>query len=74
MPIILKTRRELEMMRHAGQLGHRILHAMQERVRPGATTGELNDIARNELDKHGAIGLSKNYPTYKSGEGYPSET
>ncbi|HEY1683534.1 MAG TPA: type I methionyl aminopeptidase, partial [Tepidisphaeraceae bacterium] len=24
--------------------------------------------------KHGAIGLSKNYPTYKPGEGYPAET
>jgi methionyl aminopeptidase len=74
MPIIIKTRRELEMMRTAGQLGHRILAAMHERVRPGATTSELNDIARNELDRYGAIGLSKNYPTYKTGEGYPAET
>ena len=74
MPIIIKTRREIELMRAAGQLGHRILQEMKSAVRPGVTTAHLNDIARDELNRHGAIGLSKNYPTYKPGEGYPAET
>src|SRR5206468_12400582 len=74
MPIIIKTRREIEMMRRAGQVGCQILAMMRERVTPGVSTGELNDLARAELDKVGGIGLSKNYPTYKEGEGFPAET
>jgi methionyl aminopeptidase len=74
MPIVIKTRREIEMMRRSGQIGNQILARMQEAVRPGVTTGELNDIARTELEKHEGIGLSKNYPTYKPGEGFPAET
>lgn len=74
MPIILKTRRELEMMRRAGRLACLILEKMRETVAPGVTTFELNEIARAELDRAGAIGLSKNYPTYKPGEGFPAET
>src|SRR3954470_10401654 len=74
MPIVIKTRREIEMMRRAGQLGCQILAKMREAVSPGATTFEINEIARRELEKHKAIGLSKNYPTYKPGEGFPAET
>src|SRR3954467_3769527 len=74
MPIIIKTRREIEMMRRAGQVGCNILAKMRELVAPGMTTGELNELARIELEKVGGIGLSKNYPTYKEGEGFPSET
>jgi methionyl aminopeptidase len=74
MPIIIKTRREIEMMRRAGQVGCQILARMREAVAPGVTTFELNEIARRELDKTGAVGLSKNYPTYKPGEGFPAET
>jgi methionyl aminopeptidase len=74
MPIILKSRREIEMMRRTGRIGHIILQKMADAVAPGVTTGELNEIARVELDAVGAIATSKNYPTYKPGEGYPSET
>lgn len=74
MPIIIKTRREIEMMRRAGQVGCHILAKMREAVAPGVTTFELNEIAREELARSGAVGLSKNYPTYKPGEGFPAET
>jgi methionyl aminopeptidase len=74
MPVILKSRREIEMMRRAGRVGHDILNKMAAAVRIGISTGELNDIARVELDSAGAVGMSKNYPTYKPGEGYPAET
>jgi methionyl aminopeptidase len=74
MPIIIKTRREIEMMRRAGQVGCEILAKMREAVYPGVSTGELNEVARVELEKVGGIGLSKNYPTYKEGEGFPAET
>jgi methionyl aminopeptidase len=74
MPIVIKTRREIEMMRRAGQVGCGILAKMREAVAPGVTTFDLNEIARAELAKNNAVGLSKNYPTYKSGEGFPAET
>jgi methionyl aminopeptidase len=74
MPIVIKTRREIEMMRRAGQVGCEILAKMRAAAAPGVTTWDLNEIARIELDKHGGVGLSKNYPTYKPGEGFPAET
>ncbi len=73
-PIVLKTKRELEMMRHAGKIGHDILHKMAIAVAPGVTTWDLNEIARVELERNHAIGLSKNYPEYKPNTGFPAET
>jgi methionyl aminopeptidase len=72
--IIYKSPRELEQMRLTGYHAHHILRKMAEKVTPGVTTGELNDVCRDELERVGGIGLSKNYPTYKPGEGYPSES
>jgi methionyl aminopeptidase len=74
MPIILKTRREIEMMRRAGQIGYEILQKMKQSAVAGARTGALDELARAELDKVGGTALSKNYPTYKPGEGYPGYT
>src|SRR6476620_4192298 len=74
MPIILKTRREIEMMRRTGQVGRDILAKMQQAAVPGVTTGELDELAHEELERVGGIGLSRNYPTYKEGEGFPGHT
>jgi methionyl aminopeptidase len=74
MAIVLKTRREIEMMRRAGHVGRDILLKMQQAAVPGVTTGELDELARAELEKVGGIALSKNYPTYKHGEGFPGYT
>jgi len=74
MPIILKTRREIEMMRKAGLIANRILHMMREAAVVGVSTLQLDMLARDEMDKVGAIALSRNYPTYKEGEGFPGYT
>jgi methionyl aminopeptidase len=74
MPIVLKTRREIELMRVAGKLAHDILVKMSALVRPGISTAELGHLADEELYKANAVGLSKNYPTYKPGEGFPAST
>src|ERR1051325_7338880 len=74
MPIILKTRREIELMRAAGKLAHDILMKMSAILKPGVTTKQLDDLAEEELYKANAVGLSKNYPTYKPGEGFPAST
>jgi methionyl aminopeptidase len=74
MPIIIKTRREIEMMRRAGQLACSILARMKQAAAPGVTTQVLDDIAAEEMRQAGAIALSKNYPDYRPNEGYPAHT
>ena len=43
--IILKSSREIELMRAAGSVVQRVLTKMRAVVRPGVTTGELDAIA-----------------------------
>ncbi len=74
MAIVLKSRREIDMMRAAGKLAHDIIVKMAALVRPGVSTLEIDELAEEELVKAHAIGLSKNYPTYKPGEGFPAST
>jgi methionyl aminopeptidase len=74
MPIVIKSRFEIERMRRSGQLGHQILTKMRHAVAAGVTTQALDDLAKQELDRAGAIALSKNYPTYRAGEGFPGHT
>jgi methionyl aminopeptidase len=74
MPIIIKSRFEIERMRRAGQIACEILSRMRQAAVPGATTASLDDQARAELEKAGARSPSKNYPTYKPGEGFPGYT
>jgi methionyl aminopeptidase len=74
MPIIYKSRREIELMRRAGQVACQILAKMREAAQPGVTTWELDDLARREMEASGALSGSRFYPTYKQGEGYPGYT
>jgi methionyl aminopeptidase len=74
MPIVIKSRFEIERMRRTGVLAHEILAKMQQAALPGATTQSLDDLAKSELDRAGAVALSKNYPTYEPGEGFPGHT
>ena len=50
----IKSNAEFEKMRSIGGIVGRVLRAMAERVRPGITTGELNEIAARELAESGA--------------------
>ena len=74
MPIIYKSRREIELMRRAGQVACQILAKMREAAVPGMTTFELDELARVEMESAGAISGSRFYPSYKPGEGYPGYT
>jgi len=49
MGIILKTPEEIEAMRIAGQLAGDVLRMIREHVRPGITTGELDDICHDYI-------------------------
>lgn len=74
MPIVIKTRREIDMMRRAGVVAHDILSKMKAASVAGTSTSRLDEIARDELERVGGISLSRNYPTYKPHEGFPGYT
>jgi methionyl aminopeptidase len=74
MQIILKSRREIELMRKAGQALANILDKMKNACICGITTGAVDKIAAEEMRASGAISQTKNYPTYKPNEGFPGHT
>src|SRR5512136_1591394 len=66
MPIILKSPRELELMRHAGRIVAQVLAMLGEKVSPGVTTAELNAAADALIRKCGAK------PSFKGYHGFPA--
>ena len=69
--IIRKTPEQIEKMRAAGRVVHRVHQRMAEICKPGVTTRQLDEEAQRVIDESGAVGLFKNYPTYKPDEGFP---
>ena len=59
--IAVKSRRELDRMREAGRHTGEILLILREAARPGVTTGELDDLAAEELKKRGLRSPFLNY-------------
>ncbi len=59
-------------MRAAGRVVYQVLGRCREMCRPGVTTREIDEEAYRVFSSMGARGLFKNYPTYKPGEGFPS--
>ncbi len=57
--IVLKSPREIELMRAAGGLVHAILTELGRQVRPGVTTAELDAIAERMIREAGATALFK---------------
>lgn len=57
--IILKSPREIELMRCAGRVVHQVLTRMHELVRPGVATRDLNQAAEEMIARAGAKALFK---------------
>ncbi len=66
--IVLKTSRELSVMRKAGKISQMALKLAGEAVEPGVSTWEIDRIAREYIEKMGAIPSELGY------EGYPAST
>jgi len=64
--IIIKSAREIEFMRAAGEITAETLIVTGEAVRPGVTTNELDAIARRHIEKRGAS------PSFLGYHGYPA--
>ena len=64
--IVLKTGRELKVMREACRISAEALKLVGRAVEPGITTGELDRIAENYIRSQGAV------PNFKGYQGYPA--
>ncbi len=69
--IIRKSRVELEKMRRAGLLVHRILHRMKEMVQVGVTTLDLEVEAEKMIREAGAKPAFKGYYSPAAGTKFP---
>ncbi|TDA68617.1 MAG: type I methionyl aminopeptidase [Clostridia bacterium] len=63
--IVLKSARELALMREAGRIAALALQEVGRAVEPGVTTQELEEIAVRFMAAHGAI------PSFKGYQGFP---
>ncbi|HDN79347.1 MAG: type I methionyl aminopeptidase [Chloroflexi bacterium] len=63
--IVLKSPRELKLMREAGRIVAITLAALAERIKPGISTAQLEGWAVEIIRKHKAI------PSFKGYRGYP---
>lgn len=63
--IVVKSPRELDKMRAAGQIVAEVLALLESRIAPGITTAELDALAERECLKHGA------QPAFKGYGGFP---
>ncbi|MFQ5494058.1 MAG: type I methionyl aminopeptidase [Phycisphaerae bacterium] len=57
--IILKSAREISLMREAGKVVFDVLKEMERRAKPGVTTGALNEVAEKLIADAGAVALFK---------------
>ena len=74
MPIVLKSRREIEMMRQAGRVLIPIVEKMKAACTVGTTTRDIDEIARVEIERAGAISPIKDYGKNLKEPGFPGYT
>ena len=64
---VLKSKQEIELMRQAGHIVAKAFDEIRKHVRPGVSTGQINDIAENVLRRHNATPVFKGYPNHREG-------
>lgn len=69
---VLKSPREIELMRGAGRVVFSVLQKLRETVRPGVTTGELGQIAEEMIVSAGGVPLFKGVQTPNTKFPFPS--
>lgn len=63
--IVLKSKREIEMMKKAGELLASVHKEIAKMIRPGITTWEIEQFVDDYLKKHGATPEQKGYKGYE---------
>ena len=61
--VTIKSKQEIEKMREACRVAALAQKAVEEAIKPGISTWELDKIAENEMRKNGAIPAEKGYPS-----------
>jgi len=61
---VLKSPRELQIMREAGRIVARVHAALKEAVQPGVSTWELDQIALEVIQRHQAVSSFLGYRSY----------
>ena len=64
--ISIKSEREIELLRHAGNIVYKTHQYLKPYLKEGITTREIDELAANFIKKCGAI------PSCKGYEGYPA--
>ena len=71
MAITLKSRREIEMIRRAGQVVADVLSKLRQEAKPGVNTAHLDAVARQMTEEAGAIALFHGVPNPYGGRPFP---
>ncbi|HEU4328305.1 MAG TPA: type I methionyl aminopeptidase [Roseiflexaceae bacterium] len=66
MAVVLRSRKQIDLMRDANKLVAETFEVLREKVQPGMTTRELDRLAEDYIRKHGAL------PAYKGYRGFPA--
>ena len=66
MPIVLKSRDEIAVMREAGRINAEVLQMLVDCLRPGLVEKELDEIVRREFKRRSVI------PAFLGYQGYPA--
>lgn len=64
--IVVKSASEIELMRRAGRIVAEVLDTLEEEVRPGVSTAELDEQAERIIRSRGAV------PSFKGYKGFPA--
>lgn len=73
--VTIKSKKEIELMKEACRVTALTHQAIEEIIKPGMTTAELDQIAENTMKKYGAISAEKGYnPGIKGVPPYPAAT
>ena len=73
--VTIKSKKEIELMREACKVVALTHKAIEEAIKPGMTTAELDKIAEDTMKKYGAISAEKGYnPGIKGVPPYPAAT
>lgn len=73
--VTIKSKKEIELMKEACRVTALTHQAIEEAIKPGMTTAELDQIAENTMKKYGAISAEKGYnPGIKGVPPYPAAT
>lgn len=72
--IYLKRPEDLAHMRASGRIVAEILAAMGKRIAPGMRTADIDEIAVEILNRHGAVSPFLHYPHHEGGPAFPAST